>query len=145
MWYETPVPRSLQEVNDAIRKVAEKRCPFFDALDPPLLTKELMHANLSAPSDEGQSVVADKIAAWLRTRSSDDEDALVDVAAIALAIAIFVGILAFLARESQTVGDDRLTERTTTNRCRPAWRCASAIHTPRGGSAEMSYAWRLSR
>ena len=69
MWYESPVPKSLQRVNDAVRKVAEEAgVPFLDALDPPLLTKDLMFRDLSGPSDEGQSVIADKITAWLRTQ-----------------------------------------------------------------------------
>jgi lysophospholipase L1-like esterase len=67
MWYETPVPDSVWRVNEAVQKAAEQAgVPFFNALDPPLLTKDLMHADLSGPSDEGQSVIADKIAAWLR-------------------------------------------------------------------------------
>jgi hypothetical protein len=69
MWYVTPVPESLRRVNDAIRKVAEPAgVPFLDALDPPLISKDLLHPDLSGPSDEGQSVVADKITAWLRTQ-----------------------------------------------------------------------------
>ncbi len=68
IWYETPVPDSVWRVNDAVRKAAAQvGVPFFDALEPPLLTKDLMHADLSGPSDDGQSVIADKIAAWLRT------------------------------------------------------------------------------
>jgi lysophospholipase L1-like esterase len=54
-------------VNEAVRKAAEQAgVPFLDALDPPLLTKDQMHPDLSGPSDVGQSVIADKIAAWLR-------------------------------------------------------------------------------
>jgi lysophospholipase L1-like esterase len=69
VWYETPVPDSVLRVNDAVQQAAAQAgVPFFDALDPPLLTKELMHPGLSGPSDEGQSVIADKIAAWLRTQ-----------------------------------------------------------------------------
>jgi lysophospholipase L1-like esterase len=68
IWYETPVPDSVWRVNDAVRKAAAQAgVPFFNALDPPVLTKDLMHPDLSGPSDEGQSVIADKIAAWLRT------------------------------------------------------------------------------
>lgn len=67
IWYQTPVPDSVRQVNAAVQKVAsEADVPFFDALDPPLLTRDLMHANLSGPSDQGQSVIADRIAAWLR-------------------------------------------------------------------------------
>jgi lysophospholipase L1-like esterase len=68
-WYETPIPDSVRRVNDAVRKVAEQTgVPFLDAVDPPLLTKDQMHTDLSGPSDVGQSVIADKIAAWLRTQ-----------------------------------------------------------------------------
>jgi len=66
MWYETPVPDSVWRVNQAVRRAADEAVvPFFDALDPPLLTKNLMHSDLSGPSDEGQFIIADKIAAWL--------------------------------------------------------------------------------
>jgi hypothetical protein len=69
IWYETPAPDSVWRVNDAVQKAAaQARVPFFDAVDPPLLTKDLMHAGLTGPSDEGQSVIADKITAWLRTQ-----------------------------------------------------------------------------
>jgi hypothetical protein len=68
LWYETPIPDSVWHVNDAVKKAADKAgVPFFNAIDPPLLTRALMHPDLSGPSDEGQSVIADKIAAWLRT------------------------------------------------------------------------------
>jgi lysophospholipase L1-like esterase len=68
IWYKTPVPDSVWRVNGAVRKAAARAdVPFFNALDPPVLTKALMHSDLSGPSDEGQSVIADKIAAWLRT------------------------------------------------------------------------------
>jgi len=67
-WYETPVPESVKRVSDAVRKVAEEAgVPYLDALDPPWLTRHLMKPDLSGPTDEGQSVIADKIAAWLRT------------------------------------------------------------------------------
>ena len=67
-WYETPVPESVMRVSDAVRKVAEEAgVPYLDALDPPWLTRDLMQPDLSGPTDEGQSVIADKIAAWLRT------------------------------------------------------------------------------
>ena len=67
-WYETPVPASVASVSDEIRKVAEDAgVPYLDALDPPWLTPNLMQPDLSGPTDEGQSVIADKVAAWLRT------------------------------------------------------------------------------
>jgi lysophospholipase L1-like esterase len=69
IWYETPVPDSIWRVNDAIQKVAEKAgVPYFNAVDPPLLTKGMMHLDLYGPSDEGQSAIADRIADWLRTQ-----------------------------------------------------------------------------
>jgi hypothetical protein len=67
-WYETPVPASVTHVSNAVRKVAEEAgAPYLDALDPPWLTRDQMRSDLSGPTDEGQSVIADKIAAWLRT------------------------------------------------------------------------------
>jgi lysophospholipase L1-like esterase len=67
-WYETPVPASVTRVADAVRKVAEQAgVPYLDALDPPWLTRDQMQSDLSGPTDGGQSVIADKIAAWLRT------------------------------------------------------------------------------
>jgi len=67
-WYEMPVPESVTRVSNAVRKVAEQAgAPYLDALDPPWLTRRLMNPDLSGPTDEGQSVIADKIAAWLRT------------------------------------------------------------------------------
>jgi len=67
-WYETPVPESVRRVSDAVRRVAEGAgVPYLDALDPPWLIRDLMQPDLSGPTDEGQSVLADKIAAWLRT------------------------------------------------------------------------------
>ncbi|MBU8823741.1 SGNH/GDSL hydrolase family protein [Mycolicibacterium goodii] len=68
-WYETPVPESVRRVDDAVRKAAEQTgVPYFDALDPPLFTRDQMHPDRSGPSDQGQSVAADKIATWLRTQ-----------------------------------------------------------------------------
>ena len=67
-WYETPVPESVTRVSEAVAKVAEGAgVPFLNALDPPWLTPSQMRPDLSGPTDEGQSVMADKIAAWLRT------------------------------------------------------------------------------
>jgi GDSL-like Lipase/Acylhydrolase family len=66
-WYETPVPQSVTRLSEAVRKVADQTgVPYLSALDPPWLTKSQMQPDLSAPTDEGQSVIADKIAAWLR-------------------------------------------------------------------------------
>lgn len=67
-WYETPIPESVVRVSNAVRKVADEAgVPYLDALDPPWLTRDQMRPDLSGPTDEGQSVIADKIAAWLRT------------------------------------------------------------------------------
>lgn len=67
-WYEPNVPVAVRKVSDQIQSAAQKAgVPFLDALDPPWLTGELMQANLHGPSDEGQSVIADKVSAWLRT------------------------------------------------------------------------------
>lgn len=67
-WFETPVPNSINRVSDAIRKVAEEAdVPYLDALDPPWLTRDQMRADLKGPTDEGQSAIADKILAWLRS------------------------------------------------------------------------------
>jgi hypothetical protein len=66
-WYKTPVPKSVIRVSDAVRKVAEDAgVPYLAAVDPPLLTRDQMRADLSGPNDDGQSVLADKIAAWIR-------------------------------------------------------------------------------
>jgi hypothetical protein len=67
-WFETPVPRSVRRVSDAVRTVAnDAGVPFLGALDPPWLTKTQMRADLKGPNDEGQSVIADKVAAWVRS------------------------------------------------------------------------------
>lgn len=67
-WFETPVPAEITAVSEEIRKAAEQtRVPFLGALDPPWLTPELMLPDRSGPNDEGQSVIADKIVAWLRS------------------------------------------------------------------------------
>jgi GDSL-like Lipase/Acylhydrolase family len=67
-WYETPVPPSVTSVSDEIHKVADDAgVPYLDALDPPWLTTDQMQPDMSAPTDQGQSVIADKVAAWLRT------------------------------------------------------------------------------
>jgi hypothetical protein len=66
-WYEAPVPNSVRSVSEAVRNVADKAgVPYLDALDPPWLTRGQMQADLRGPTDEGQSAMADKIAAWLR-------------------------------------------------------------------------------
>jgi lysophospholipase L1-like esterase len=68
-WYETPVPDQVRRVSETVRKVAEDLgAPFLDALNPPWLTRDEMQVDLSGPNDDGQSVIADKIGAWLRTK-----------------------------------------------------------------------------
>jgi lysophospholipase L1-like esterase len=68
-WYETPAPPSLQSVSNEIHAAADTvGVPFLNALDPPWLTADLMQPGFSGPTDEGQSVIADKVAAWLRTQ-----------------------------------------------------------------------------
>ncbi|WP_420749507.1 SGNH/GDSL hydrolase family protein [Rhodococcus sp. O3] len=67
-WYESPAPESVIRVSDALRATAEQAgVPYFDALDPPLLTEDRMWPDLSGPTDAGQSELADNIAAWVRT------------------------------------------------------------------------------
>jgi lysophospholipase L1-like esterase len=67
-WFETPVPPEVAAISAEIAKAAEEtRVPFLDALDPPWLTRAQMLADRSGPNDDGQSVIADKVAAWLRT------------------------------------------------------------------------------
>lgn len=70
-WFESPVPESVTRVSDALRSAAEQAgVPYFDAVDPPLLTKDRMWPDLSGPSDAGQSELADRIAEWVRTEVS---------------------------------------------------------------------------
>lgn len=67
-WYETPLPAEVADASKEIHQAAEKaHVPFLNAVDPPWLTPDLMKPDNSGPTDEGQSVIADKIAAWLRT------------------------------------------------------------------------------
>lgn len=68
-WYTTPVPDEVQRVSKVIEEVAlNAGVPFLDALDPPWLTRREMRSDLSGPNDAGQSVIADRIASWLRTQ-----------------------------------------------------------------------------
>jgi|KBSSwiStaDraftv2_1062776.scaffolds.fasta_scaffold00836_14 lysophospholipase L1-like esterase len=71
-WYEMPVPPEVSGVSDEIRKAADASgVPFLDALDPPWLTPMQMQPDFTVPNDQGQSVIADKIAAWLRTEVTE--------------------------------------------------------------------------
>lgn len=73
-WYSMPVPDSVGRVSQVVERVAsEAGVPFLDALDPPWLRPDLMRPDLSAPTDEGQSVIADKVAAWLRNEVGRSE------------------------------------------------------------------------
>ena len=94
-WFETPIPTSVTQVSDTLRKAAQTSgAPFLDALDPPWLTRAQMLPDLSGPTDEGQSTIADKIApmgslrSWSMTRARWS-----DVAAVALAVAVIVGLV----------------------------------------------------
>jgi hypothetical protein len=70
-WYDTPPPPSITSVSDELHRLADAAgVPFLDALNPPWLTPDQMLPDFSAPTDEGQSVIADKVAAWLRTQVS---------------------------------------------------------------------------
>ncbi|SDE15661.1 GDSL-like Lipase/Acylhydrolase family protein [Rhodococcus tukisamuensis] len=67
-WYETPVPEAVSRVSDAVQSAAKSTgVPYLDALDPPWLSPRLMQADLAYPTDEGQSLLADRVAAWVRT------------------------------------------------------------------------------
>ena len=67
-WYEPAVPPSVKAAAKEIRAADQTQVPFLDALDPPWLARSQMLADQSGPSDLGQSVIADKVAAWLRTQ-----------------------------------------------------------------------------
>jgi hypothetical protein len=72
IWYESPAPDPLRRVNAVIGAVAKDAgVLYLDALDPPLLTRDLMYPDLSGPTDQGQSVIADKIADWLRNEIAE--------------------------------------------------------------------------
>ena len=67
-WYETPVPPSIVDGANEIKDAANQAgVPYLNALDPPWLTKGQMMPDQSGPTDDGQSVLADKIAAWLHS------------------------------------------------------------------------------
>jgi hypothetical protein len=67
IWYGTDIPEAIRSLSDEIHKAADDAgVPFLDALDPPWLTTDQMQADLGGATDEGQSVIADKVAMWLR-------------------------------------------------------------------------------
>jgi len=68
-WFELPIPRTVAAVSEEIRRATENsKTPFLNALNPPWLTPAQMLPDRSGPNDDGQSVIADKVAAWLRTQ-----------------------------------------------------------------------------
>jgi hypothetical protein len=68
-WYEVPIPPTVAAVSAETRKAAEhSNTPFLNALNPPWLNLGQMLPDRSGPNDDGQSVIADKLAAWLRTQ-----------------------------------------------------------------------------
>jgi hypothetical protein len=67
-WYERPVPNSVTAVSDAVKSAARTAGVLFvGALDPPWLTRGQMLPDLAGPTDEGQSMMADKIAGCVRS------------------------------------------------------------------------------
>jgi hypothetical protein len=67
-WYSTPIPAEVSTVAGIVREATESAAvPFVDALSPPWLTPELMRQDKTGPTDEGQSVLADRVAAAIRT------------------------------------------------------------------------------
>lgn len=70
-WYEVPVPASVRRVAFAVEQAAtDAGVPYLDALDPPWLSRAAMRPDLSGPTDDGQSLIADRIGQWLQTRVS---------------------------------------------------------------------------
>lgn len=66
-WYATPIPSEVSTVADIVRTAAESAAlPYVDALSPPWLTTTLMRSDETGPTDDGQSVLADRIAAAIR-------------------------------------------------------------------------------
>ncbi|HEY5841396.1 MAG TPA: GDSL-type esterase/lipase family protein [Mycobacterium sp.] len=66
-WYESPVPANVAALSDAIRTGADSYAiPYLDALDPPWLTSDLMRADRTGPTDEGQAILSDHITEWVR-------------------------------------------------------------------------------
>jgi hypothetical protein len=68
MWYGTTIRMSVTSVSDEIHVVAQGAgVPYFNALHPPWLTTDQMQPEISSPTDEGQSAIADRVPARLRT------------------------------------------------------------------------------
>ena len=71
IWYSSPIPLKVAMVSEAVQRAARTaRVPFLSATDPPWLTQSLMQPTLDSPTDTGHSVVADRIAQWLRTETA---------------------------------------------------------------------------
>lgn len=67
-WYAAPAPAEVTWVSNEVRSVAQALgVPYTDASDPPWLTADLMQPEMSAPTDEGQSVLADRMIDWIRS------------------------------------------------------------------------------
>ena len=68
IWYGAPTPGKVQMVSEAVREAARiADVPFLSGIEPPWLSRSLMQGNLHSPNDAGHSVIADRVAAWLRT------------------------------------------------------------------------------
>jgi len=68
IWWGLPIPPTVIGISDEIKKAAdETKVPFLNGMDPPWMGPDQMLADKSGPNDDGQSVIADHIAAWLRT------------------------------------------------------------------------------
>lgn len=68
IWWGLPVPPTVTGISDEIQKATEQAdVPFLNTLDPPWLGPDQMLADKSGPNDDGQSMIADKVAAWVRT------------------------------------------------------------------------------
>lgn len=67
-WYESPVPAAVTWVSDEVQSATKALgVPYLDASNPPWLTSDLMQPDMSGPTDEGQSLLADKITDWIRS------------------------------------------------------------------------------
>lgn len=68
IWWGLPIPPTVIGISDEIKKAAaQTQVPFLNAMDPPWIGPDQMLADNSGPNDDGQSAIADHIAAWLRT------------------------------------------------------------------------------
>ena len=65
---EIVAKQAALEKASAAEAAEQTKTPFLNALNPPWLNPGLMLADRSGPNDDGQSVIADHVAAWLRTQ-----------------------------------------------------------------------------